>query len=267
MVAKGQSEKPKASRTKRKKSEPFISKTGIELKEAYCRKCMKMKKPGEFFSAVDSYLDSNGLMSLCKECISDAYVRMFQSEHTIERTMLRICRAFNIRYSEDALNATIAHLKTQNKLPDDASTLGIYKSRLMSTQKTRMTDKDTSEDFTFVEVGPISPNAPISDEAPNKDYLEEFWGKGMTYDDYIFLESEYSNFKQTNKADTYPEIVLLKLVCYKLLQIDKSRIEKGDVPANLIKELRELMQSLAISPDKANLANSGKSMEIGRAHV
>lgn len=256
MVANnGSNEKPKATVGRKLKKKSTIEKTMI-----YCRKCATQKDSSHFFSHTDKLLDSNGYMSICRECIRDLYPRLFQTEHTLERAMLRLCRILNWKYSEAAINATIAHISTQGKLPDDATVPGIYKAKLTSTQKSEI-GKLTEEDLTFVEPMINLPVAnPLDDTFEEKDYLEKAWGKGLDFEDYVFLEEQFSNFKQTHKADTYSEIVLLREVCWKLLNISKSRIEGTKVDTD-VKALQELMKSLAISPNMANMANSGKNLD------
>jgi hypothetical protein len=259
MVAKGQSEKPKASRTKRKKPEAFVSKTGVEVKENYCRKCRRMRSPGEFFSAVDGgYLDTNGIMSICKDCMSDTYVRMFQSEHTIERTILRLCRLFNIRYSVDAINAATAHLKTQNKLPDDPTAFGIYKAKLMATQKTGLINKDTSEDFTFVEVErPANSNRMDDDEAENAHDLKQFWGENYSYDDFQFLEKKLAEWEDSYSHSTKAEVFILKELCHRELELRNARqLDRAVDP--ILKSMQSLLNDGGLKPIQAKAADSGK---------
>ena len=55
------------------------------------------------------------------------------------------------------------------------------------------------------------------------------WGKGFDMDDYIFLESELSNWKKTHKCDNQAEITLLKEICIKVLEIRKAREQKNSV--------------------------------------
>jgi hypothetical protein len=261
MVAKGQSERPKASRTKRKKPEAFVSKTGVEVKEAYCRKCMKMKNPSNFFTCVDNgFIDANGLMSICKDCISETYVKIFQSEHTIEKAILRTCRTFNIRFSEDALNAAIAHLKTQNKLPDDPSTFGIYKAKLLSTQKTGMINRDTTEDFTFVEVERSSVlDDPLDDSEVSHD-LEAYWGSGKNYSDYSYLEERLAVWKRSYACQNASEEFYMKEVCHKELELQKARLEDRSVDP-ILKSMNDLLKNAALTPAQTNAASSGKGAE------
>ena len=89
----------------------------------------------------------------------------------------------------------------------------------------------------------------------------EFWGDKYSLEDLEFLETEYSNFKQSYSPETYTDIVLLKRVCKKILAIRNEEDVSGKNVGNLEKQLMALMKDLAISPAHANAASSGKSVD------
>ena len=60
----------KRIKSRQRKPAGVVTKTGVEVTECYCRKCMKMKKPTLFYSAVDFDLDANGKFSVCTACIN-----------------------------------------------------------------------------------------------------------------------------------------------------------------------------------------------------
>lgn len=249
---------------KRKKSlVHVINKDGVDISEIYCRKCMGKKAPGEFFQAVDHFLDTNQYMSICKECISRIYVNYYNIEHSVERAIYKTCQTINVMYSPSAIEALKTQITTQNRLGDDPKIFGLYKAKIASTLKgvgvAKMGDSVTM-DFTFQYE---NSNVPKITEVPDFEGSQgvvETWGSGFSTEDYRFLERELANFKSTHKADSYAEVVLLKEVCYKLLEIQKTRLAEHST-ASGVKELQALMGTLAISPDRANQASAGKSME------
>lgn len=245
----------------RRKSLPKHTKTGVAVETAYCRKCMQMKKPLEFFMATDFYLDSNGLLSVCKTCISAIYVKYYNVEHSLDRAIYRLCRLLNIKFDESALRAVKTHLTTQSKADDDPTVFGLYKSKIISRGEIARGEGSTGIDLTFVESKGIPEQEPASpDDFEDPKTIFEFWGEGFTTDEYRFLEKEFNNFRRTHKADTYSEIILLKEVCYKMLEIQRARKEDKST-GSAVKELQTLMTSLAISPNMANVANSGRGVE------
>jgi hypothetical protein len=249
---------------KRKRAAPVVSSTGVTVTECYCRKCMKMKKSGEFMKATDS-IDSNGFMSICKDCISELYVRIYSTEHTIERALLRVCRMINLKYSEAAITTTLSHLNTQGKDPGDPSVVGIYKSKLIATQKTEMSKRDMTDDFTFREPSKtiITDENSIENSGEDEEfiiYLKRFWGEQLTNEQYAFLESELDRYKKTHKCGNASEESLLRQICFAELDIRECR-QEGKSPDGAITRLQQLMKTASIDPAKAAIAGAGKSQE------
>jgi hypothetical protein len=231
----------------------------------YCRKCGYIKTEKDFYKSFDDWLDGNGKLSICSQCISEMYVSVYAIEHSLERTIFILCRALNIKYDESAVQSTLSHLTTSGKQVDDPTTFGLYKVHVLP--RTEMgrgsmgVSSTSAGTLTFQEDVPI----PSHESAKSGDFdsfenVSKFWGDGFSTEDYQYLEMEFANFKNTHRADSYAEVVLLKEVCYKLLEIQKTRLA-GKSTASGVKELQTLMSSLAISPDKANQASAGKSLE------
>jgi len=228
----------------------------------YCRKCTKMLPKGDFYDSVDlGFIDTNGKLSVCKSCIQELYDNLFTETQSIEKTIHKLCVSLNIKFSNEAVSATKSHIETMlaNGITVNA-VFGIYKQKLVSTQKSM--DKSIQEDNTYADIGTIyvSPETINTKEIPIPQEVQAFWGKDVTREDIEFLEGQYANFKGTHKADTYAEITLLKQVCFTLLDIKNARAA-GDSTEKLVKELREVMGSLAIAPDAAKKAGTGKETE------
>lgn len=247
---------------RRKKSLAVINKDGIEISEIYCRKCCLKQPPIEFYTAMDKFLDSNGYLSICKDCISRIYVGFYNSTHDLRKAIYQTCKTINIIYSESAVQGVETQIKNKDLLEDNEKIFGWYKAKILSTMKGIAFNKMgelASEDLTFQYENTNIPSSEEIDFEGSQGVIDT-WGNGFSMDDYRFLEKELANFKSTHKADSYAEIVLLKEVCYKLLEIQKARLSEHSTAAG-VKELQTLMSTLAISPDKANQASAGKSME------
>lgn len=235
----------------KKAPEAVVTKTGVTVETNYCRKCMKDLPTKEFYECVDAgFIDSNGLMSVCKDCIQKLYDVVYVDTQSIEKTIHKICVSLNMRFSNEAVSATKAHINTLLEGGKQVNAIfSIYKMKLTATKKSM--DKSGLEDATYEDVGTVfttTANDPKQLPIPQK--VIDFWGKenAKNRDDIEFLEMQYANFKQTHVANTYAEIVLLKQVCYTMLDIEKARMQSDDTE-KLVKELQMLMKSLAISPN------------------
>jgi len=87
----------------------FFTIDGQRVKSIYCRKCQECKSPKKFLSATDTYLDQNGYMSICNDCIEDIYIKTFAVEQDMSKTILKMARMLNVAYLDSAVQATISH--------------------------------------------------------------------------------------------------------------------------------------------------------------
>ncbi len=246
----------------RRKSSAVTTKTGMQISEAYCRKCCKMKKPNEFYSAVDLYLDGNGLMSICKECCQQIYNGFYLSEKSIERAMLKTCRLLNLKYDENAIEAAKQQIETMKARGTESDNFfGLYKARLLTSMKLCIQDDRSNVDLTFQEDTPAMILSDNDIEFQNTNYdLKYFWGSNLTEDDYIFLENEMAAWKGKHKCDTRADETLLKEICLAILDIRKKR-ESDQPTAKQVEDLQKLMKTAGVDPSKASSANSGKAQE------
>lgn len=244
-----------------KAPEAVVTKTGQTIILNYCRKCMKNRPVKDFYEFSDAgFIDSNGLFSVCKDCVQGLYDKLYAENGSIEKTLHKLCTSLNIRYSNEAADATKLHINTLLQSGKNVNAIfSIYKMKLLSINKSM--DKSKAEDLTYDDVGTIFVSEAINTkEIPIPEDVLIFWGKDVAKTDIEFLETQYTNFKQTHKADTYAEIVLLKQVCYTMLDIKKARMAALDT-SDLVKELQNLMKNLAISPNAINANNADKGVE------
>ena len=115
-------------RTKRKTSEV--------QEEYYCRKCMRDRVSRFFYSATNPMLDTNGYMSICKDCVNDMYDNFIQTELSMEATILRLCRLLDVKYDEDAIGSTKIQMETyEAKGSSMKNIFGVYKSKLSTANR------------------------------------------------------------------------------------------------------------------------------------
>jgi len=227
----------------------------------YCRKCSFLLPTKNFYEHTDNgFVDSNGLQSVCKNCIQDMYSEIYNEKQSMEKAIHKLCTSLNIKYSNEAVSATKANINTLLENGKNVNfVFGIYKSKLVATNPSM--DKSANIDLTYDDVGTIYTSEQQNiKEIPIPQDVIDFWGKDLGRSDIEFLEREYANFKQTHKADTYAEIVLLKEVCNTMLTIKNLRATNDDTQKE-VKQLQELMKNLNISPNATIASASGKGAD------
>lgn len=249
---------PKSRRLKK-----VLTKTGESVSEQYCRKGMHIKRADEFYAAVDTMVDASGLFSVCKSCCNDMFDGFYKAEGSIEVATLKMCRSLNLKYSEEAIQAALSQIETMKARGNENTPFfGLYKFKLTTASSDVPIADRKHMDLTYQEITNITVSGKkLEDDAfEGAGNLKEFWGTDNE-EDIKFLQNEYLDFKRTHKLDSHVEIVLLKQVCYKILDIDKARKNNGKNVDAHIKGLQALMKGLAISPDMMNAANSGTSLD------
>jgi hypothetical protein len=234
--------------------------TGMEVTESFCRVCMKMLPARMFYPTFDPDIDRNGLMSICRESINEMFEKFLQSANgSFQKATLRMCQILNIKYDESAIDAAMRQIESKGY--DNSKFFGLYKAKLVVTNRSSVTESASDLDLTYQNpVSIVVHQEKLKDgEFEGSDELKKFWGVDDK-SDIEFLENEFANFKRSHKADTYSEIVLLKEVCFKLLEIHQDR-KMGSLKDSSLKSLQEIMKSLAISPNMANAASGGKSQD------
>ena len=248
------------------RSKRIISDDDQKVEGIYCRRCQKHRNPSYFYRAVDTLLDKNNYMSVCKLCINDLYDAFFANDKVIEKTVLRLCRALNVKYDQDAMDSTNEVIKTYiERGTTPAGVFGIFKAKLES--RNRLTHNKSAletEDLTFVEPAPnIIREMPDPEDfgAHNIEYYKEKWGTSVdfTMEDYLFLEQELDNWKKTHKCDTYSEEVMLREICFKRNEIRRVRNEGGNTNT-LVKALTEVMKSSALTPAQQTASSDESSV-------
>lgn len=222
----------------------------------WCRKCMKFLPEKDFYKAVDNGLvDTNLKLSVCKTCAQKIYDTIFAELGSLEKTIHKMCVVLNIKFTNQALDATKAHINTLLGNGKNVNAIfSIYLMKLVATNPSM--DKSISQYNGYEDVGAIFTDKETNlTETPIPQSVIDFWGSDISRRDIEFLEREYANFKSTHKADTYAEIVLLKQVCYTMLDIKNMRVNNDDT-TDLVKELQALMKNLAISPNVKNVVDA-----------
>ena len=253
-----------AGRTRRKLTNTGTIPPSSKIKtfDSWCRKCMQMKKNSEFYDATDHLLDTNGKMSVCKDCINDLFMTTLQSEIDLNRTFLKVCRMLNIAYNEEAIGATLKHKETvENKGTVVENLFSIYKMKIVSVAKRDISRDSSIVDLTFTEPQVYTEINPITDDDDEGEIdVKKRWGTNYTDEEYDFLETELADWEKTHKCDTKAEITLLKEICHKSLEIRNDRVG-GKPTASKVKELQELMKTANVDPAKTAIAGGGKSQD------
>lgn len=232
-----------------------------------CRKCGQEKTTQSFYSALDEFLDTNGYMSVCKECCADIYNTMLNVELDVRKATFKTCKILNIAYIDDCVDSAILQIdnsqdKEKKQIGMD-SMFGVYKSKLGNYFRQVKDIPRTFESYS----GAVKFNeedAKLIEEAQGEDfskYLKNTWGSGLSIEDYNFLEASLGEWKRTHKCETNSELILMQEICHTQLQVRKAR-ESGQDTKTLVKALQDIIKTANLSPAQANMSGASKGNEI-----
>lgn len=271
-------------KTTTKSSSGYQSKKELPNGMGFCTKCQKILALSNFYES-ESLLDGGGYKCVCKDCCNDIFIQMYKkykklddmfeiSSDTItfttttELAIKETCRYLDLPYKTDSYEQLKNHIDTlKAKGSSVKSIFGVYKSKLTSKTGSQMgitdltyesSDSISLDTDTLAKQKDIDNLIVMTEEDLHK--MRIFWGKGLSRDDYEFLETELSDWKITHKCDNKAELTLLKEICLKELDLRRAREEGKDVD-KLQKGLQDLMKTASVDPAKSNVVSAGASVD------
>ena len=242
--------------------------------ESYCRKCTKIKSlKMNFYEATNPLLDSNGYMSVCKECINELYHHYFEIYGNLETALQMVCQDLDVRLSREALKQTQSHVeKLVSKGKKADAVFGYYKSKLTSTGKHnegldsfryRDSDFTSEEDKAGYTIKLDTGEDGESDFELTKEMLD-FWGRVSRFQKwhYEYLTNKYTEYINTYECETPAMEELMKQAAFESLEIQLKRMEGKDASKHL-KNMQELLGSANIKPVQESGANATDQVAFG----
>lgn len=239
----------------------MTKKLKVNAESSYCRRCQKVLGLYQFYKTTNPMIDKNGYLSVCKECCNELYEHYFALYNQIDIALEYVCRDLDVRFTEDALTHTLAHIeKIMARGSEPNRIFGYYKSKLESTVQANIqidsfryhdSDRFQEEGWQDMEAFEITPE------------MRKFWGKHLSSEDVEFLETEKPHWFDRYKCDTRGEEILYKQICFQILDITRAR-EKGE-DAKKIKDmldtLQKLMDSANVKPKDANALMDAENID------
>jgi hypothetical protein len=243
----------------RRNKKALTTQTGMEVHESWCRMCVGTRPASEFYPTTNPRLDKNGLMSICKEHVTELFEKIYSSTNNVSKTIFEMCKLLDTYWDERAVESAIQQCETRGW--DKNKLYGVYKSKLLVIHRTSVTDTDVDLSYQYPTTVNIS-KTEIDDNAFEgaAQNLKAFWGDKFEEQDYVWLQNEYNDWKSRHEIKTKSQEELLKMIVLKSFDIRKARDEDRDA-SSLEKNFRELLKTSGLSPLDMNAAGGGKSKD------
>ena len=259
-----------------------------DVRKKVCRYCTNEKTTKKFYKSYD-FLDTDGRMSICIDCVSYLFNYYYSIHSRIDVAIYEVCRCVNVRYDSRAYSSLMTALERNGMQATVDAINGDYEESNESDIDTIAVDTRTSlfgkyytilqriysnsdMELTFdvykndrpegyEDKTTDKPVTEVLDDMYSKrmSALEKKWGKNLDDDDYSYLESEYQGWAKSKDVDNKSVDLLIREVCLQQLKMRKAREENGDVDKKDIDILTTLMDKCSITPDKEKESSSSKS--------
>jgi len=233
--------------------------------EGYCRRCRKVMSLSKFYEATNPLIDTNGYLSVCKDCCNEIYNQYFAINKDMERALYLTCEDLDVCFSKDAFIATRTHIESALSSGKKINAVfGVYKSKLSSTAK----KNNMATSFRFKDSDLIYNNVNLdvtNYKDTNFEITEDqrsFWGSGFLPEEYEYLTSKFFEYLNTYECETPAMEELLKQAAFESLEIRNRRQRREDVSKNL-KNLQDILGSANIKPVQESGANATDQATFG----
>lgn len=210
-----------------------------------------------YYNSYSEFYSNIGKIPYCKQCIEKFYQQFFD-RYTNEgcitperKAVQRLCMILDIYYSDNVYNSAMDDKKNRNL---NISPMGAYMKMVQLQQHQNKSYENTiaeAEQEHFV----MASISNLSDETTVDQKTKDFFGRGFTDDDYVFLKREYDDWTARHECNTKAQEEVFKRICFKQLEILKAT-RRGEDTKNLDDTFQKLLDTAKLQPKQ----NSGDTM-------
>lgn len=207
---------------------------------SYCRRCQQVKSVAHFSKATNTYIDTNGFLSICNQCASDIindYLKAYKNDY--KKAMYAFCMQLDIKYDEDIAE----RVENDKKIYPNRSIPTMYINNIVKSYN--------GDSITFNEK---ALNVLKDDEVPEN--LVEKWGE-WSASEYKFLEAKYKEYIDEFGAYSASEKDNFITLCILILRSRNDPSNKDVTTA-----LQNQYKTLGITPEQMRKANADKDKMI-----
>lgn len=224
-----------------------------------CFYCGKEYVDTNYYKSNSEFYSNIGKIPYCKQCIEKLYQQFYKKYANDgcltpeKKAVQRLCMIFDIYYREDVYNSAVSDAKKREM---NISPMGAYMKMIQLSQYNRK--KETYENTIYEaeqEKFAMSSISDVSNESTVDQKTIDFFGKGFTDEDYMYLKKEYDDWTARHECQTKAQEEVFKRICFKQLEILKAT-RLGEDTKNLDDTFQKLLDTAKLQPKQ----NSGDTM-------
>lgn len=220
----------------------------------YCTCCGKGYKTRQnnFMKSNSILYEANdGYIQVCKTCTAKYYktlVEFFCGNE--EKALERCCQLFDFYYNEQAVAATSSSPNIPRIHQYPARMNMVHVKSIGTDYLQTIADRaEESKKITEVETVAAQPTETTSGFVVTPEIIKK-WSKGMTPDEYEFLENQYDDWYKKVEITTKTQEELIITICLAQLNVRRSQAT-GNKVAEAMKTFTDLLSTMNLTPRQA----------------
>lgn len=216
-----------------------------------CFYCGKEYVETNFYNSNSEFYNNIGKVPYCKQCIEKFYQQYFDRYtndgclNPEKKAVQRLCMIFDIYYKDDVFNSAMNKIIESNM---NISPMGQYMKTIQLQQYNRY--KETYENTIYEaeqENRAMSAISDLSDTITVDEKTVNFFGKGFSDEDYVYLKREYDDWTARHECNTKAQEEVFKDICFNRLQNLKA-LRKGEDTKDITASFQKMLDAGKLQP-------------------
>lgn len=228
-------EKPKAKAKDSRGNKPLKQIESIlKVSEIYCLCCGEKKDIDTYYTSDSLQYRAYGRIPYCKDCIDKMYqgyldeFNRLQYTNCEKRAVQRLCMVLDLYYSDEMYNTAFSdHQKAVVKFDNKDLKFITYYMKNVKMYQYRKRNYNTTINDEYKQMkddqktmSMFNGNDEKQQEVVSK--AVKFFGRGLSDDEYLFLQNEYEDWTSRHECQTKAQEELIKQICFTQLALFKS---------------------------------------------
>lgn len=221
--------------------------------EIFCLCCGEKNDSDTYYISDSLQYSAYRKIPYCKDCIDKLYHGYLKDYKNLgytnpeRRATQRLCMTLDLYYGDDIYDTALGDWKkAKDKSNKDIKFIFYYiKNARMYQYRKRNYNTTIYNDYIEMRNSKNIMSTFNEDDQDDQEIIseaEEFFGKGLTDDDYLFLQKEYDDWTSRHECQTKAQEELIKQICFTQLSLFKA-VRGGedskakDLNATLMKQM------------------------------
>lgn len=206
----------------------------LKVSEIYCLCCGEKKDIDTYYTSDSLQYRAYGRIPYCKDCIDKMYqgyldeFNRLQYTNCEKRAVQRLCMVLDLYYSDEMYNTAFSdHQKAVVKFDNKDLKFITYYMKNVKMYQYRKRNYNTTINDEYKQMkddqktmSMFNGNDEKQQEVVSK--AVKFFGRGLSDDEYLFLQNEYEDWTSRHECQTKAQEELIKQICFTQLALFKS---------------------------------------------